>query len=366
MNARRVAWMSKLFAAVGASLARRKPPLRRNNVLYALCTACAAACGGKILLEPSIEIHPLPEAGVDSGDGGSQEALPDAVAIDRPSVDGPLMDRPSDDGPIEDRIVDVRQETAQDCQPGQVRCSSKDRNAVERCSALGRWEDPVRCADPTPICQQGQCTFLVPDGLVAFYPLDGDGHDATSSGHDGQLHGSVVWDADRHNHAGRAAAFDGQSYISAVHPLLPVNVAPRTLAAWVRCALPPRPDWQLAAAWGSSALHAAEFGIGRENAHAAFTGHYADLEDTGDTVVDGDWHFLVVTFDATIVTLILDDRVMQSRDIKLLTQGTTLTIGRDNLDDAPNAWRGIVDEVRVYNRVLAAAEIHTLYTDGAP
>jgi hypothetical protein len=43
------------------------------------------------------------------------------------------------------------------------------------------------------------------------------------------------------------------------------------------------------------------------------------------------------------------------------SSGPYLEIGRGNLDDAGEYWNGEINDVRVYNRALSAAEIQEIY-----
>jgi hypothetical protein len=74
---------------------------------------------------------------------------------------------------------------------------------------------------------------------------------------------------------------------------------------------------------------------------------------------DGQWHFVAGTFGDSLVSLYIDGSLIGSAPGSIVYRTSRITIGADGGVD--NYFRGAIDDVRIYNRVLPAAEIQELY-----
>lgn len=86
-------------------------------------------------------------------------------------------------------------------------------------------------------------------------------------------------------------------------------------------------------------------------------------------VLNTQWHHGAVTYDGSNIILYLDgsevDRVPKSGNLE--TNNTVPTqIGRNTSALALTQWDGLVDDVKIYNRALSAAEITALYNSAPP
>jgi len=86
---------------------------------------------------------------------------------------------------------------------------------------------------------------------------------------------------------------------------------------------------------------------------------------TPDNLHNNQWHHLCSTFDGTHLHMFING---VSRRSDLVTwQGTTrwstngVHVGVDNNHDIMYRFNGLIDEVRIYNRALSAAEIRTIF-----
>ncbi len=86
-----------------------------------------------------------------------------------------------------------------------------------------------------------------------------------------------------------------------------------------------------------------------------------------NTYNDGQWHYVVLTYDGSTLRLYVDGSLVSS----LSTNGavpdynwdTPLTIGKNSLDNS-RYFIGDIDEVRVYNRALNAQEVSDAFSKG--
>ncbi len=89
---------------------------------------------------------------------------------------------------------------------------------------------------------------------------------------------------------------------------------------------------------------------------------------------DGKWHFIGQTFNGSVTTLYVDGVVATDVTVVNGTDGSGLGYGNADhngyLGQTPtfanSAFGGLIDDVRLYNRVLSAAEVAQLYKLGEP
>ncbi len=95
---------------------------------------------------------------------------------------------------------------------------------------------------------------------------------------------------------------------------------------------------------------------------------------TRTELVDNQWHHVALTFDGSAVAIYIDG---SSRTVTVgaglnngsyggLTTVTELSIGARDSGNPGAFFNGALDELRIYNRALSAAEIAVLYRAGAP
>jgi hypothetical protein len=207
------------------------------------------------------------------------------------------------------------------------------------------------------------------DGLVAYYR--GSGIDLSGNGNNATYNGGVVLTADRFGHKGLAGLFDGSTttYIEvANHPLLPVGASPRTVSVWILTSHPSGSVAEDIWNWGSSAARGERFGMLVLNRADFFCGESDDVPGT-DILNDGLWHNVIVTFDGNTVTILVDNVQntvgVPNSGIPLDTVGTYLEIGRSTYNHSfPEPYFGVIDQVRIYNRVLMPSELAALFNEG--
>lgn len=80
---------------------------------------------------------------------------------------------------------------------------------------------------------------------------------------------------------------------------------------------------------------------------------------TGFAVNDGNWHFIAITYDGSIIRVYIDNVFRgQSASVSLDTIPTTLKF-------QAYQFAGAIDEVGFWNRVLTLTELTTLYNSGS-
>jgi hypothetical protein len=202
-------------------------------------------------------------------------------------------------------------------------------------------------------------------GLVAYYPFNGDASDQSGNGNNGVIHGPTPTD-DRFGRALRAYIFDGVgSSISIPHStkfdmgsnysvslwfkLSDVSVA-RTLAAKNKTQLGINDYLNLSVSQASGLLMAS-VGDGSVQVTASST----------KRVNDNLWHHTVVMVGSTLQLWI---------DGQLSNQVTQSILAKQNADSLIiGSWqghapfKGSIDDIRIYNRGLKFSEITALYNE---
>jgi hypothetical protein len=85
---------------------------------------------------------------------------------------------------------------------------------------------------------------------------------------------------------------------------------------------------------------------------------------TGRNLADGDWHHVAVTFSSGIGggTIFYIDGVQNGTTIiTISSQSEGVTIGSGDNPANGQAFTGLIDEARIYNRSLSASEVYELY-----
>lgn len=201
--------------------------------------------------------------------------------------------------------------------------------------------------------------------------------DISGNGHDAVLEGGVTISDDGvldDGTLGKSAQFNGtdgyvqmpDDVIYGLHNMtISTWVKPDTLGSWARIfdfgseSDPPYPNFFLTVDSGNDNLRLA-FEAGSSSADKS-------LLDAGAVLQTGQWQHLAVVIDGTKATLYLNgEEIAQASDYQfvpmLITNMTSNMLGRSNYT-ADSYFDGSMDDFRIYNRALSAAEI-TMLSNG--
>lgn len=214
------------------------------------------------------------------------------------------------------------------------------------------------------------------DGLLGYWPLDGDARDESGNALDGVINGTVVSIEDRFGNPDSAMQFPGQptSHIALEDdPLFQITGA-MTLAAWVFAdpAMQGSNNARIVAKQAGGGARSWSLNVENAGLTAAF--HVAS---DGNTVVavDGSplptdqWvHIAGVFRPGKALELYVNGKLDISNtsgipDEQFSTNGQPVIIGARNACDNCG-WLGGIDDVLVYNRALSADEVRQLMENG--
>ena len=217
------------------------------------------------------------------------------------------------------------------------------------------------------------------EGLVAYYPFNGNAEDESGNGHNGKLNG-VTLTIDRHGDSNKAYSFDGMDDEILVDHKPELNAFPITISLWVKIS-EKHYSMILGKTYDGSSngyilsvrrtgkveptfLHGLYSGIGGEMRKTAKG--YEGPPETGD-LSDGFWHQIIFSVNKREGVLYVDGRRIEVTPIARagISKPTTeypLRIGSYNSKrGVGNFFNGQIDDLRIYDRVLSEAEVKALY-----
>ena len=214
--------------------------------------------------------------------------------------------------------------------------------------------------------------FPVPDGLVAWWPGDGNTVDV-QGGNDGILVNGATFDIGM---VGDAFSVDGiDDYIEVAHSA-DFNIQNAlSLAAWIKKQGPCNNNCPIVAkqngvspCCGDLRYATLVYGWGDQPATFSFnTTYWKDVVVSNTSIIDGEWYFIVGAWDGNIAKIYIngqfDNDKVWGAPIKPTTEGLLyIGAGRHGYDEHFN---GLIDEVQIYDRELTAAEIQEMYLAGS-
>jgi hypothetical protein len=206
------------------------------------------------------------------------------------------------------------------------------------------------------------------EGLVAYYSFSGNADDASGNGNNGTLAGSAQLVADKRGNASSACSFNGSSSYVDVPNSTSLQLATNkfTFTLWFNTT--------------ASASETAPF-LSKNNStsdlpqytlvlnpiasiHCGITDttntmHWADKDFAFQT---GHWYFLAATWDGDSARVFVNDSLVSTTKLKykMKVDSHPLALGRDT-GGTIDYYKGVMDEIRIYNRALSRGEILGIY-----
>jgi len=231
---------------------------------------------------------------------------------------------------------------------------------------------------------QAYLTGSLTNGLVAYYPLNGDANDYSPQTNNGIAHGAYA--------SNGAYYFDGSSYIQAGNILQDYS-SNATISCWIMTSASSAgsavskqksyPDGSGLAVniGGSNTVGAPTNGVGNASlntepsSNPGSSGHVvATLSiNTPLNVNDNKWHLLTTTVDGKNLNLYLDGLLVSSKGYKSdsLRSDSPMLIGCSCFPfgpgwNIPGYFKGYIKNVMAYNRPLSSKEVASLYSQFRP
>jgi len=213
------------------------------------------------------------------------------------------------------------------------------------------------------------------DGLVAFYPLDGDARNSLSDSNHG-VETNVQYMTDRHGNPNNCCYLIGlDSYITIPHTEdlnWDANTESYSILLWVRSDYPileGQNRGRLFTKWREllAEPYPFSFQYNEDELSVAIYDASAGYSVQFYNVWDDQWHFVAMVFDHESSTLMsyLDGNMLDSRTMQLTgsTKNTAeIYLGRGLSPISEGFYKGYCDDIYFYNRVLKNCEIEALYS----
>lgn len=207
----------------------------------------------------------------------------------------------------------------------------------------------------------GDC-IMPPDGLISWWPGDGDALDIVG-GNNGELLNGAGFAP---GIVGQAFSFDGIDDIVVCQALgLPEGNSSRTVAFWVK--VDPEGEYEAAFGYGGGS-NGTGFYINPVYYEGLlmFSGHGGPFDlYTSEDLRDNQYYHVAVTYNSNGTTIIyVDGEPVATRTINLNT-GLSEGVGIGGRVPMFSFFHGIIDEVAVWNRDLTKSEIQGMFNAGS-
>lgn len=197
-------------------------------------------------------------------------------------------------------------------------------------------------------------------GLKGYWSFNGKdmsgttAYDRSGAGNTGTLTGGA---AITEGKAGQALSFDGTDDYVDMGNATNLQIATGTVSAWIKTS-------NAGASYRAVAIKGDAYGFFlKDNVLMAYDWGGGNVDrSTGVNLADGVWHHVVEVFQSGVAsgtTFYVDGALVSTTTMTVAFQTTRLAIG--NNYGQSQYFNGRIDEPRVYNRALTAAEIASLY-----
>lgn len=215
---------------------------------------------------------------------------------------------------------------------------------------------------------QAQIPSYVPtNGLVGYWPFNGNANDQSGNGHNGIIHGATLT-SDRNNVVNSAYSYDGiNDYIAIAHAAQLDLVDSASFSYWIN--------------WGGLNIYEGGSQSIIDKSTPSDVQNYRlcvydvaptkvfamsnmVLKSSTSSIVSTQWTHVVFTFKAGTIKVYLNGNLDYSGSLSLTaTNNDSLLFGTDNHGNN-RFFEGMIDDIGIWNRALTAEEVTELYTAG--
>lgn len=207
------------------------------------------------------------------------------------------------------------------------------------------------------------------NGLIAYYPFSGNANDISGNGSSGAVTGAVLT-TDRFGNSNSAYSFDGAgSYIDANIANIPQGNTARTISGWFKTNTPNPGENGDVCIFNYGALSRLQrFGL------TVYSKGYLETSTGPNAIGDdfyvnnfnylsNDWYFFTLTYDGAKLSIYINGKYIDQKAVNLNTIGNIFRIGqRISGDSIKEGFKGTIDDIAIWNRVLTPEEISAMYT----
>ena len=209
---------------------------------------------------------------------------------------------------------------------------------------------------------QAHAQSWLTNGLLAYYPFNGNANDESGNGNTLTNNGAVLA-TDRFGIANHCVSFVTNSMSGPVAGI-PLGASPRTMSFWFATT-------NHSNSTGSLVTSAVDQTSARFGAVVFYGNPYLDCDNNdlrgSAYITDGRWHHMAITYTNSTASIYVDGKLDSSASKSLNTASAPLVLGNGTSTYVgSNYYNGLLDDVRIYNRSLSASEVQALYQYEAP
>lgn len=206
-------------------------------------------------------------------------------------------------------------------------------------------------------------SYMPTNGLVGYWPFNGNANDASGNGNHGIVYGASLA-TDRNGNVNSAYNFDNDSIKCNIKKLL-INNTPFSINAWFKSSIITKadgwPDWDVKQEIPSDA-YIYQFGSGKNQISASIYGKgYLQVWPVYNSIQDqsyhaNNWFYLSVIYTGDSLKTYINGNNNQYYNDWFRNENkldSIFMIGRN--------FKGFIDDISIYNRVLNVNEIQQLY-----
>lgn len=204
-------------------------------------------------------------------------------------------------------------------------------------------------------------TGMLTSGLVGIWSFDGAdttstvATDRSGSSNTGTISGATVTPGK----VGQALSFDGVDDSVNAGNAASLQLTTGTISAWIKTT-------GAGSSYRAIMVKGNAYGLFlKDNVLMLYDWGASAERTTGMNLADGNWHYVTQVFQSGVAsgtTVYVDGSLVLTTTMTVSSQGVQLGIG-DSVGSS-QFFAGSIDEPRVYNRVLTASEIQSLYQSG--
>ena len=211
------------------------------------------------------------------------------------------------------------------------------------------------------------------DGLVAYYPFNGNANDESGNGNNGIVYGATLT-TDRFGNVDRAYSFNGvNSYIEVSQSQsLDSTTNKLSLSVWVKFNHDFRYGWGGILWYGPLRNETYGLTLGPDyklKFSTNWNGSPVDDIIISTTLSENTWYHISFVFTSgqakAYINGSLTTSIALNNVILPLHANRIFRIG-DNYGAISEFWSGVIDDIRIYNRTLSDSEVQQLYSGVSP
>ena len=208
------------------------------------------------------------------------------------------------------------------------------------------------------------------DGLLAYFPFNGNADDESGNGHHGAVNGATLA-PDRFGFADSAYHFNGSDNDIEIPYAADLEPSVFSISVWSKTASTPVNLMHLLSpsegfggcSHGYRLLFFPSGGFEFHVDASAACGSAGSHIPSDSILNDGEWHHIVAIYDSSLTLSLYVDGVLQSGSDSgiYVKTGNSLLLGRYRRS-VSQSFLGSIDDLRIYDRALTESEVADLFT----